>query len=117
MQVARRLIREQQTGLVNNRAGNTNELLLSAGKLAREEVFLADNVELVECVGYQRLALKSRNVFVGERQVNVFSDAQIVEQMIALEDHPCAASRQLRTLLPVHTVHRFSLEVELAARL
>ena len=58
---------------MDDRAGNADQLLLSAGKLAGVEIFLADNLETVERVGHHALPLAARNVFIGKRQVDVLA--------------------------------------------
>ena len=89
-------------------------LLLAAGELRRKEILLAHDVEAVQRVGDQRLALCARHVLVAQRKVNVFGNRQLVEQVIALEDHAHAALCQFSTLLASHGVHRIAIEVILA---
>ena len=66
------------------------------------EVFLADDLEAVERIGDQALALGARHVLVGEREVDVLLHGQIVEQVIALEDHADVPLGQLGALLAIH---------------
>src|SRR5258708_29532151 len=88
MQVARRLVGENQFWPGDDGPGHGHKLLLSAGKLAGEQVFLANHVEAVESVGHHSLALAFGNVAVGERYVEVLGHGQIVEQMKLLKDKP-----------------------------
>src|SRR5215831_17105671 len=86
VEVARRLVREDQLGLCDYGARDTDELLLTAGQLAWIEILLADHAELVERVRDDRLALRLLHVPVRERDVEVFRDREIVDQMVLLED-------------------------------
>src|SRR5271155_449621 len=47
MQIAGRLIGEQQSGLVNDRSRDPDQLLLSTGKLVWVEILLGDNLEAI----------------------------------------------------------------------
>src|SRR6266446_9404340 len=44
VQVAGRLVGEDELGILDDRARDANELLLAAGKLVGEEIFFADDV-------------------------------------------------------------------------
>src|SRR6266403_5319389 len=87
MQIASRFVGQQERGLVDDCARNSNQLLLSAGKLAGVEVFLGDDLETIENVRYQALALMACNVFVREWQIDVLLHGEIVEQVITLKNH------------------------------
>ena len=50
VQIAGRFVGEQQGGAVDDGTGNTNQLLLAAGELARVQVFFADDAETIERV-------------------------------------------------------------------
>ena len=96
-------------------AGDADELLLAAGELRRVEVFFADDVELVQCVRHESLALGAGDVLVGERQVDVLGDGQVVEQVVALEDHADTASGEVGALFAVEGMDGRVVEEELAA--
>ncbi len=104
MKVSRRLIRQQQRRFVNHRSGNANQLLLPTRELVGEQILLANDVEPIQRVRHQGLALGARNVFVGEGQIDVFGYGEIVEKMVALEDHADAAARQVSALLAMERV-------------
>ena len=87
VQIARGLICQQQSWLVNHSARDADQLLLPALELAGIEIFFGNDLELVQCVSHHALPLRFRNVLVGQRQVNVFLNGQVVEQVVALEDH------------------------------
>src|SRR5579862_8403081 len=86
VQAAGRLVGENEFRLANHSAGDGDELLLSAGKLIRVERFLADDLEAVENVGHHPFALGFLDVAVGKRQIEIFRDGEIIEQVILLED-------------------------------
>src|ERR1700730_11129682 len=88
MQIASRLVGQQQRGLMNHRARNSHQLLLTARKLARGQVFLGDDLKTVENIRYQALPLAPGNIFVREWQVNVLPHSEVVEQMITLKNDP-----------------------------
>ena len=104
VQVARGLVGQNQLRLGDNGPRHSHELLLSARKLAGVEVFLADDVEPVERVGHDRLALRTLDVPVGEGDVQVFGDREVVEQMVLLKHEPDIALVQLSPLLDIHLV-------------
>ena len=63
------------------------------------QVLLADDLEPVEHVADQALALGLLHVAVGERHVEVLVDRQVVEQVVALEDEADVLLLQLGALL------------------
>src|SRR5437867_10283818 len=71
VQVSRRLVGEQQLRFGDDRTRNADQLLLSAGKLTRIQIFFADDLETVERVGHQRSALTFAVSAIGERDVEV----------------------------------------------
>src|SRR5206468_6764583 len=76
---------EQKLGLSNNRPRNTNELLLPAGKLTRIQILFANDLETVERVSHERSALTLAVAAIGERDIEVLVNREVVEQMILLE--------------------------------
>src|SRR5258707_2643606 len=115
VQVAGRLVGEDELGILDDRAGDAHELLLAAGKLVGEEILLADNVEAVEDVADQADALLVRNVFVRKRDFEVLEDGEIVDQVIALEDEADVGFVQLVAFFDVEFVHRLIEEIVFAA--
>jgi hypothetical protein len=92
-----------------------DELLLAARELVGEEVFLADDLELVEDVGDDGLRLLVLHVAVGERHFEVLPHGQAVDEVVALEDEADVPLVQLGALLVVHLVDGLAHEVVLAA--
>src|SRR5712671_6287482 len=88
MQIAGRFVREQERGLMDDGASDSDELLLSPRELAGVEVFFCDDLETIEYIRHEALTLIAGNVFVREWQVDILLNGEIVEQVIALEDHP-----------------------------
>src|SRR6266404_1198626 len=76
MQISCRLVSKNKLGILNHGAGDANKLLLTARKLIGEEVFLSDDVKAVQNVADQADALFVRNVFVGERDFEIFEDSE-----------------------------------------
>ena len=68
-------------GLGDDRACDADQLLLAAGKLARIKILFPDDVEAIERVGDDRGALAFAVRAIGERDVEVLVDRQVVEQM------------------------------------
>src|SRR5260370_40818567 len=80
VKVAGRLVGEDELGILDDRARDAHKLLLAAGKLVGEEILLADYVEAVEDIANQADALFVRNIFVGERDFEIFEDGEIVDE-------------------------------------
>ncbi len=98
---------------MDNGAGDADELLLSAGELVGIEVFLGDDLEMVERFGHHALPLTAWDVLVGQRQVDVFLHGEVVEQVIALEDHADFALGQLGAVLALHQMDRLSRQTNI----
>ena len=114
VEIARGLIGEQKRGFVNNGAGYADQLLLTARELRGEEVFLADDAEAIKGVSDQSLTLGAGDVFVGERQVDVLGDGEVVEQVIALKDHADVAAGEVGAALAGEGLDGGAVEGELA---
>ena len=70
-----------------------------------------------DAVGNHCLALRAGNVLIGQREVDIFCNCQIVQQVIALEDHADSLPRQLRALLAIHGMDGHACEIKFAAPL
>src|SRR6266850_8508666 len=110
MQVSGRLIGKDELRVENHGAGHADELLLPAGELVREEIFLADNVKTVQRVADQADAFLMRHILVRERDFQVLEHRQIVDQVIALKHEADVRFVQLVALLDVELVDGFSVE-------
>src|SRR5437868_13964000 len=115
VQVPRRLIRQDQLRVSDDRAGYGHKLLLTSRKLTGIEILLADDMEAVERVGHHRLPLRALHVAVGERNIEIFGNRQIIEQMVLLEYESDVFLVQLRALLQVELMDRLLEQVVLTA--
>ena len=106
MQVAGGLVGQQQRRRVNHGPRNAYQLLLPAGELAWIEVLFGHDLKAVENVSHHPLALVGGKVLVTQWQIDVFGHGQIVQQVIALEDHADALAGQVGALLAIELVHR-----------
>src|SRR5271154_3507618 len=106
MQIAGGFVSEYELGILNDRAGDTDKLLLATGKLIGEQIFFGDDVEAVENVGDQAGTLFVRNIFVGERDFQVLVDGEIVDQVIALKHKTDVVLVQFVALLGAEFVDR-----------
>src|SRR5262249_26091751 len=82
----RRLVRQNQFRVGDNCARHTDELLLAAGKLAWIQILFGDDLKLVERVGHDRGPLSAANFAIRERDLEIFVNRQVVEQMVLLEN-------------------------------
>ena len=80
VEVAGGFVGENEGGLVDEGAGDAEGLLLAAGELGGVEVFFGD-------------------VAVGARDLEVFVDGEVVEEVVALEDEAEVLSLEFETLL------------------
>src|SRR5439155_9013365 len=91
-----------------------DELLLAAGELPREQVFLRDDPEPVERVGHERLALALLDVAIGQRDVQVLRDGEVVEQVVLLKHKPHVLLVERDPVPGLHLVHGVIEEAILA---
>src|SRR2546421_12954910 len=101
MEIPSRLIGEDQLRTKDHRAGDSHKLLLAAGELVREKIFLAHDVKSVEGVANQANAFLVRHVLVGERDLQIFENGQIVDEVITLKHKANVRFMQFVTLLDV----------------
>jgi hypothetical protein len=113
VKVARRLIRQDDFGARDDGARDGDELLLSAGQLVRIQVLLADDCELVEDVAHHAFPLRLLDVAVRERDVEVFVDREVIEQVVALKHEADVLLVQLGAILGRELVHRLVEKVVL----
>src|SRR5580704_6159965 len=76
VQVAGRFVGQNDLGIGHDGAGDGNQLLLSAGKLVGIQILLADDLETVEHVANDTVALGFLDVAVGKRDVEVLVDRE-----------------------------------------
>ena len=114
VEVAGRLVGEDERGLRDERARDADQLLLAARELRRVQILLADDLEPVEDVAHHAVALLPLHVAVGERHVEVLVDREVVEQVIALEHEADVRLLQLGAFLLPERVNRLAVQVVLA---
>src|SRR5689334_18404178 len=85
-------------------ARDTAELRLCARELGLGQVLLFARLESVERVRDDRRALRALHVAVGERDVEVLRDGEVVEQVVLLEDEPDVLLVELDPLLRLQPV-------------
>src|SRR5439155_3696952 len=105
VEIPGRLVGEDERRLVDHRACHGDELLLPARELPREEVFLRDDPEAVERVGHERLALALLDVAIGQRDIQVLGDGEIVEQVVLLKHEADVLLVERHAVLGLHLVH------------
>ena len=71
-------------------------------------------MEAVQRVAHDRRALAALHVAIGERDIQVLIDRQVIDQVIALEHEADVLLVQLHPVLGFHAVHRVAGEFELA---
>src|SRR5581483_787411 len=85
MEIARRLVRENQFGIRDHRARHRHQLLLSARKLTGVQIALAHDMESIQRVAHNRRALRPLHIAIRKRNVQILVHRQVVDQVIALE--------------------------------
>src|ERR1035438_5784805 len=113
MEVAGGLVGQDQARAGDQRTRDRDQLLLSAGQLGRVKVFLCDDMEAIERVADDRLALGPRNVAVGEGDLEVLVDGQVVQKVVALEYETYVLLLELKPLLLVQPMDVRLAESEL----
>src|SRR5216684_7220889 len=86
---------KQQRRLMDDGPCDPYQLLLPARELAWVQVLLGDNLETIRRIGDKALQLATWDVFVRERQIDVFQHREIVEQVITLKNHADILLRHL----------------------
>src|SRR5204863_9017134 len=76
------------------------------GKLAREQILFADNLKTIERVRDHGLAFGTLNISVRERNVQVLSHGEIVQQVELLKDKANVFLMQSRALFRRKLMHR-----------
>ena len=110
MQIARGLIRQQKFRSGDDGAGYADKLLLPTGKLPRVQIFFADDLKTVERVGHQGSSLALTITSIGERNIEVLVNSEIVEQMILLKDKSNLFVSQSCALFRLQMMHRRFVE-------
>ena len=91
-------------GFGDDGARDGDQLLLSARELVGIEVLLADDLEAVQHVADDAVALALLDVAIGQRNVEVLVDGERIEQVIALENEAEVFLVQLHAIFFVELV-------------
>src|SRR5438045_9139104 len=86
MQVAGRFVRQDELRLRDDRARYAYQLLLAAGELPRIEILFSNDRKAIESVGDERRPFRFAVTPIGEGNVEVFVNRQVIEQIIVLKD-------------------------------
>ncbi len=123
VEVAGRLVGEQDARAAGEGAGDGNALLLAAGKLVRQMPAAVAHADPLECLRRAALALGRRHVAaISKRQLDVLEDGEIADEVEALEDKTDLAvadacpvgERQAFHLLTVEQIAAFGGRIEQA---
>ena len=98
IEVAGRLVGEQDDRLAGDRARHGDALLLTAGQLARQVFRAVRHAHALEGVGHTLAAFGRPHPAVGERQLDVLEHRQVANQVEALEDESDLAIADPRPL-------------------
>jgi hypothetical protein len=109
VEVAGRLVGEQDEGLTRQRSGDRDALLLTAGQLARKVFRAVRHADLFQRFVDARLSFRAAQVAIRQGQFHVLVNVQIADQVEALKDEPDFAvadvrplrEREIRTGLPL----------------
>src|SRR5213594_3727860 len=86
MEISGRLVGENHARTSHHCARHTDQLLLSAGELCWEQIFLADDLKSIKRVANNRLAVLTTYVSIGQRQLEILKDSLIVQQVVTLKN-------------------------------
>src|SRR5262249_10313234 len=111
MQVPRRLVGQDDLRVRYHCTGDSNQLLLPTRKLSRIKIAFTDDVESVENVAHDALALGLLDVPIRQRHLKVLVHRQVVQQMITLKNKSHVAVSYVRALLFALLVYRVVVEV------
>src|SRR5206468_6457741 len=115
VQITSGLVSKQKFRFSNNRPRNTDKLLLPSGKLTRIQIFFANDLETIERVGHQSGALTFAVMAIGERDIEVFVNREVVEQIILLEHEADLLVPQRGAFLRFQMMNRGFAQKKLAA--
>src|ERR1700747_342933 len=106
MEIPCRLVSKNEFRSLDYRARHSDQLLLSAGELIREQVLFARDVKTIQSVADQADAFFVRDVPIRQWNLKVFVHGEIVDQVIALKYKSDIGLVQLVPLFDAESVHR-----------
>ena len=115
IEIAGRLVGDEQRRLADDGAGDADALLLAGRELERAAALLAEESHLVERRAHPLVDLAPRHARDDERQGDVVGDRPIEEQLVILE-HDAEASAELRDAARLDGRGVLVIDEHLAAR-
>src|SRR5690606_8611574 len=110
IEVAGRLVRQQQARAARERARDRGALLLAAGQLGRIVLHARAEADLRQRLLDALAALGGRHAAVAQRHVAVVEQVEVRDQVEALEDEADLAVAQLRARVVGQTAHVLAVE-------
>src|SRR3712207_4287010 len=98
IEVTGRLVGEEDGRMTSERTRHGDALLLTTGELAREMFRAMTHADALERFEHVLFALARRHAAIGQRQLDVFEDAQVTDEVEALEDEADLAIADARAL-------------------
>ena len=114
IQVAGRLVGDQQRWLGDDGARDTDALLLARGQLQRQVLLVTEQPDLVERGAHALVHLAPGDAGDNQRQRHVVPYRAIVQQLVILEDDADLATIR-RYLAAVHLGQGLAADLDLAA--
>ena len=114
VEVAGRLVGEDELGTEDHGAGDGHALLLTAGELVREVLGTVADVHALHHLLHLLLALALRHAEIGKRQLDVLLYVELVDEVEALEDEAYLSLADGRALVLMQSGHLFVTEPILA---
>src|SRR4029077_17723817 len=120
VEVSGGLISHQDEWIANQSSGNSHALLLTAGELRGVVAHAVSHADAFEGVFHLLLALRGAGAPIGKRQLNIFVNRQVADEVERLEDETnfavadagALASREIRHGLTVQQVLSFRRRVQ-----
>ncbi len=110
VEVARRLVGEQDAGLADQGAGDRHPLLLAPRELARKMARAVRHADLLQRLAHRLRPLRRLHAAVGERQLDVLVHREVADQVEALEDEADLAIADAGPLGEVEVLDRVIVE-------
>src|SRR5512146_2563628 len=95
---------------MNHRPSNADQLLLSTRKLRGKQILLGYDLKAIKDIGHHALSLFRGQVLVGEGEIDILGNCQIVEQVIALKNHADALPGKIGALPAAEAMDRRATE-------
>ena len=117
VQVTSRLVSHKDEGIADKSAGDSNTLLLTSRELRRVVLQAVRHAHAFEGVLHLLLALGGARAAIGERQLNVFVNGEVADQIERLKNEADFAIADPRALADGQLLHIRAVElVETVAR-